>query len=184
MNPAVVGLDHLHQQPHHGARRVELPALPAFGEGELLEEVLVDLAQHIGGLRLGASHLDVAYEVDDLPEPVLVERGPRVVLGQHTVERRVVALDRGHRAVYQLADGGLAGLPLQVRPARLGRHPEDAPGGVLVPVSPHSASTAARRSSKASETYLRKMSPSTTCLYSAASMLPRSASAIRQRSDR
>ena len=35
---------------------------------------------------------------------------------------------------------------------------------------------------KASEMYLRKMRPRTTCLYSAASMLPRSASAIRQSS--
>jgi type I site-specific restriction-modification system R (restriction) subunit len=35
-------------------------------------------------------------------------------------------------------------------------------------------------SSKASETYLRKIRPRTTCLYSAASMLPRNASAICQ----
>ena len=44
--------------------------------------------------------------------------------------------------------------------------------------SPHSASTAAWCSSKASEMYFRKMSPSTTCLYSAASIEPRRASAI------
>ena len=46
--------------------------------------------------------------------------------------------------------------------------------------SPHSASASAWRSSKASEMYLRKTRPRTTCLYSAASMLPRKASAIRQ----
>jgi hypothetical protein len=34
----------------------------------------------------------------------------------------------------ELADGGLARLRLQVRPARLGRHPEDALGAVLVGV--------------------------------------------------
>ena len=45
---------------------------------------------------------------------------------------------------------------------------------------PHSASTWACRSSKASEMYLRKMRPRTTCLYSAASMLPRRAAAMRQ----
>ena len=45
-----------------------------------------------------------------------------------------------------------------------------------------SASSLARASSKASEMYLRKISPSTTCLYSAASMLPRRASAMRQSS--
>ena len=45
-----------------------------------------------------------------------------------------------------------------------------------------SASSCAWASSKASEMYLRKMRPRTTCLYSAASMLPRRASAIRQSS--
>ncbi len=44
--------------------------------------------------------------------------------------------------------------------------------------SPSSASTAAWRSSKASEMYFRKIRPSTTCLYSAASIEPRRASAI------
>ncbi len=39
------------------------------------------------------------------------------------------------------------------------------------------ASSSARLASKASEMYLRKIKPSTTCLYSAASMLLRSASA-------
>ena len=41
-----------------------------------------------------------------------------------------------------------------------------------------SASSRAYASSKASEMYFRNISPSTTCLYSAASMLPRNASAI------
>ena len=44
--------------------------------------------------------------------------------------------------------------------------------------SPHVASTAARRSSKASEMYFKKICPSTTCLYSAASIEPRRAAAI------
>ena len=68
------------------------------------------------------------------PRRCLVERGAGVVLGQHALERRVVALDAGHRVVDELADGGLAGLRLQVRPARLGRHPEDVLGAVLVGV--------------------------------------------------
>jgi hypothetical protein len=42
------------------------------------------------------------------------------------------------------------------------------------------ASSLARRLSKASEMYLRKMSPRTTCLYSAASRFPRSLSAASQ----
>ena len=45
-----------------------------------------------------------------------------------------------------------------------------------------SASSLACCSSKASEMYLRKIRPRTTCLYSAASMLERSVSAARQSS--
>jgi hypothetical protein len=40
----------------------------------------------------------------------------------------------GHGVVHDLADGGLLRLCLQVRPARLGRDPEDALGAVLVGV--------------------------------------------------
>ena len=48
--------------------------------------------------------------------------------------------------------------------------------------SPHSASTASWRSSNASEMYFRKIRPRTTCLYSASSIEPRSASAIAHNS--
>ena len=50
--------------------------------------------------------------------------------------------------------------------------------------APSSCSPSSRAciSSKASEMYLRKISPRTTCLYSAASIEPRSASAMRQSS--
>jgi hypothetical protein len=50
----------------------------------------------------------------------------------HALERRVVALDAGHRLVHELADGGLLGLRLQVLPTRPGRDPEDVVGAVLV----------------------------------------------------
>jgi hypothetical protein len=69
-----------------------------------------------------------------LAEALLVEAGAGVVLGQHVQELRVDPLDRGHRVVDELADRGLRGVGLQVRPARLLRHPEDARGAVLVGV--------------------------------------------------
>ena len=128
VDAALIRLDHLHQEPHHGAGRVELAALPALGQRELLEEVLVDAAEHIGRLRLGASHLDVAHEVDDLSEACLVQRRAGVVLRQHAIERRVVAFDGGHGLIHQPTDRGLAGLALQVRPTRLRWHPEDVVG--------------------------------------------------------
>ena len=53
---------------------------------------------------------------------------------QHALEARVLALDRHHGVVDELADLGLLGIRLQVRPARLARHPEDVLGEVLVAV--------------------------------------------------
>ena len=57
----------------------------------------------------GAAEADVADEVDELAEALLVEAGAGVVLGQHALERRVVALDGDHRVVDELADRRLLG---------------------------------------------------------------------------
>ena len=85
--------------------------------------------------RLASSpSADGADQVDELAEALLVERGAGVVLGQHALERGVVALDRDHRVVDELADGRLLGAGLQVRPAAPRRHPEDVLGAVLVRV--------------------------------------------------
>ena len=51
---------------------------------------------------------DGADEVDELAEPLLVEARPGVVLRQHALEARVVALDGDHRVVDDLADGRAA----------------------------------------------------------------------------
>ena len=132
VDAAPVGLQHLDQELDDAARGVELASLLALGAGELGQEVLVDPADHV--LRAGVlvAHLDVADHVDELAEPLLVEGRTGVVLGQHVLERRVVALDRGHGVVDELADGGLPGLCLEMAPARLARDPEDAHRAVLV----------------------------------------------------
>ena len=132
VDAATVGLQHLHQQPDDGARGIELAALSSLQKGELPQEVLVDPAQHIGGPRLGPADLDVADEVDDLPQPLLVQRLPGVVRGQHIPQRRVLPLHGGHGRVHGLPNGGLARVGLDVGPARIGGHPEDFLGAVLV----------------------------------------------------
>ena len=77
VDPPVVRLEHLDQQLDDAARRVELAALLALGAGELREEVFVDPAEHVlGAARLGvADSANVADEVDELAEPLLVEAG-------------------------------------------------------------------------------------------------------------
>ena len=82
----------------------------------------------------GGAERDVADQIDELAEPLLVEAGACVVLGQHALERSVVALDRAHGVVDELADGRLRRHRFEISPARLWRHPEDAHGAVFVRV--------------------------------------------------
>src|SRR5665648_381275 len=134
VHPTVVRLDHLHEQLDDRARGVELPALLALGAGELGEEVLVDPAELVPGTRVLVADRDVADEVDELPEALLVEGLAGVLLGEHVLERRVRALDVGHRVVDDPPDLGLTRLLLEPRPTRVLRHPEDVYRAVLVEV--------------------------------------------------
>ena len=134
VHAATVGLEHLDKELHHAARGVELAALLALGAGELREKVFVHTTEHVLGAAFLIADFDVANEVDQLAEALLVQRGAGVVLGQHALEGRVVAFDGGYGVVHALADRWLLRLGLQVRPARLGRDPEDVLGAVSVGV--------------------------------------------------
>src|SRR5665648_301776 len=134
VHAALERLEHLDQQLDHAARRVELAAALALGAGEAAEEVLVDAAQQVLAAALRVAHGDGADEVDELTELLLVDGGACVVFAQHALEAGVLALDRHHGVVDELADVGLLGARLEVRPARLARHPEDVVGEVLVAV--------------------------------------------------
>ena len=79
---ALVRREHLDQQPDDAAGRVELAALLAFGAGELREEVLVDAAQDVLGAVLLVAQADVADQVDELAEALLVQPRAGVILRQ------------------------------------------------------------------------------------------------------
>ena len=66
IDPAPVRFQHLHQQAYHRARGVELTALASLGKGELLQEILVHLPQHVVGLGFGSTDPDVADQVHHL----------------------------------------------------------------------------------------------------------------------
>ena len=134
VDPPPVGFQHLDEQLDDAARGVELAALLPLGTRELREEVLVDAAEHVAGAGFGVPDADVSDHVDQLAETLLVQGGPRVVLGKDLLQSRVVALDRGHGPVHGLSDGRLSRPGLQVCPAGLRRHPEDVLGDVLVAV--------------------------------------------------
>ena len=125
-------MDHRDQQLDHRLWGVELAALASLGQRELGQEVLVNLAQHIGGPGLGATHPDVADQIDDLAQGDLVQRGPGIVFGQHAGQCAVVPLHGEHGAVDDLSDLGLTSLGLDLRPPGLGRYPEHVLGRVLV----------------------------------------------------
>jgi hypothetical protein len=72
-------LQHLDQQAHDGAWRVELTAFLTLGTGKLGEKVLVDASENVPGAALRVADADVADEVDKLAESLLVERRAGIV---------------------------------------------------------------------------------------------------------
>ena len=134
IDAALVGLQHLDQQPDDGAGRVKLAAALALGSGETAEEVLIDPPENVAGAVGLLGHADPAHKVDELAEHDLVKRRAGIILGQDALERGIPGLDRQHRVVDVLADRRLLGLGLQMRPASLLRDPEDVLGEVLLRV--------------------------------------------------
>ncbi len=78
--------------------------------------------------------MDVGDKIDELAQTLLVQGEAGVILGQHPLEGGVVALHSDHGLVHELADRGLAGVLLELRPAGLGWHPEDSLRSVFVRV--------------------------------------------------
>ena len=134
---ALVRLDHLDQQLDDRLGRPELAAQLALSRRELAQEVEVDVPENVLRPAGVVAQSDGADQVDQLPEPGLVEVRAGVLLGQNTLENRVLLLDGLHRLVEQGADGRLLRLCLEAPltcPAGLLRHPENAVGGILVAV--------------------------------------------------
>jgi hypothetical protein len=132
VNTAPIWFEHLDEQFDNAARSVEFAAFLALGAGELGEEVFVNAAEHVLGAGFGITDLDVADQVNELAQACFVQRRAGVVLGQDARQRRVVALDSRHRVVHEPANGGLASLGFEVRPAGFGRNPEYVDGTVFV----------------------------------------------------
>ena len=68
------------------------------------------------------------------PNRCLSSAGRAYSFGRTPFEARVVALDRDHGVIDDLADLGLLGAVLEIGPARAGRNPEDIEGFVFVRV--------------------------------------------------
>jgi hypothetical protein len=185
VDAALVRGEHLDQHAHHVRGRVELAAALALGAGEAREEVLVHAAERVARAVGRAAERDVADQVDDLAQALLVETRPGVVLGQHALSEglsRSMAAIASSTSVPMVGCGALAfrccqrasfGTQKMLAARYSSRSSGSAPWAFC-------ASSSACLASKASEMYLRKIRPRTTCLYSAASMLLRNASAAAQ----
>ena len=61
VDPALVGLQHLHQQPDDGTCRVELAAALALGSCETAKEILLDSPEEISGAVRLLGHADTIH---------------------------------------------------------------------------------------------------------------------------
>ena len=134
IDPALVRGQHLDQHTDHAAGRVELAALLALGAGELGKEIFIDATQDVPGAVFLVAQADVADQINELAEPLLVEARVGIVLGKHALERGVVTLDGEHGVVDDLADSRLLGFGFELGPARLSGHPKYVDGPVLIGV--------------------------------------------------
>jgi hypothetical protein len=63
-DPALVRFEHLDEDAHNRARRVELAGIASLGRCELPEEVLVDAAEDVVGPVIDLGEADLADQVD------------------------------------------------------------------------------------------------------------------------
>src|SRR5690349_1441202 len=166
IDAAFVRLDHFDEELDDGLRGVEFATLFAFGGSELAEEVFVHAAKNILGAAFLVSEADGADEIDEFAEAALIEGLASVVLGKHALEAGIFLFNGEHGVVEELADAGLAAACSLSQRAALGTqktfsaaYSSRSSGSAW-----GSAARTAWRSSKASEMYLRKIRPRTTCL--------------------
>src|SRR5437660_9326691 len=86
VDAALVGREHLDQDAHHARRCIELPAAFALGASEACEEVFVHTAEHILGSVGSAAQCNVAYQVNDLSEALLIEARAAEIFRKHALQ--------------------------------------------------------------------------------------------------
>ena len=131
VDPAVVGLQDLHQRSYHAGGRIEFSGLLALLGCKLGQTVFVGAPQNVLAAPL-LDHLDIGKEVYHLAQPPLVQLRAGKVLGQNAAEPGVALFDAPHGLVDHQAD--LRGMCRRGNDAPPGifRHEEDILGGILV----------------------------------------------------
>lgn len=106
INTAFVGLKHFDDEGDDGLGGVILAALFAFTQGELAEEVFVDMAEDVFGVQGFVVERDLGDFVDELAEDIGVYLAACVVFIEHIFEFGVFLFDFFQGVVDEFADAG------------------------------------------------------------------------------
>jgi len=178
IDAALVRRKHFDQHTDDTGRRIKLSTLLALSTGKLREEIFVDAAENILGAVCGAAETDVANERSRcLSRPTRAKSLGKTPLRDGL--SRSMSPIASSMMVPIFGCGALARrnaqrAPFGTQKMRAAAYSSGSSGSAPCAFC---ASSSACFASNASEMYLRKIRPRTTCLYSAASMLLRSASA-------
>ena len=106
VDAALVGLEHFHDQADDRLGREILAAFLAFGQGELAEEVFVDVAQDVLRVQVGMLEGDARDEINQGRKVGRIELELRVAFVENVLETRVFLFHGVERVVDQPAGGG------------------------------------------------------------------------------
>ena len=106
IDAALIGLDHFHDEADDGLGREVLAALFPLRQGELAEEVFVNVAEDVLRVKVRVLERDGGDEVDEPREVFLGDLKADIVLVQNVLELGVLLLHRLQRVVDELAGGG------------------------------------------------------------------------------
>ena len=131
VDPAVIGLQNLHQRAHHAGGGVEFPGELALLLGKFGQAVFIGAAQDVLAVAV-LHHLNVGEQVHHFTQTALVQLRPGKILGQNVLEALVFLLDAAHGLVDDRADFRGMRRGRDHLPAGVLRHKEDVLGGVFV----------------------------------------------------
>ena len=141
--------------------------------GKLTQEIFIHPTQNILAFVFFVPQADRADKINQLAEAMLVQSRAGIIFRQNSAKRGVVFFNSIHGIVNDFADSRLFGVLLQILPAGNFGNIKNIFSAIFVcilRVGTLVSRVLRRVRWKASEIYLRKIRPRTTCLYSAASI--------------
>ena len=105
VDASTVRLQNLHNGTHDTRRGVKFARILAFHRSKFHQAIFVGTPQEVFFIT-GTQHLDVGKEVHHIAQTALVEFLSGIILGQNSLQPRIVVLDFAHGIVDYLPDFG------------------------------------------------------------------------------